>query len=227
MVLNLPFTDWNFPIVGNTDSRLVQLNSNVLWQHFSSVKTAMKIFPFRTELRTMHSHKAVSKRKWQRRRCWRSSFFTHLQTLSLPFIFLHLSFGWLILLKAWNSFADQDSTLLTQSTFQRSYPCFCPLNTGTLSPIEKLLGSAPEHWTSSQWRSSERVEMYLRSGPSCITGCYCPSFNLGVIASILPESACNLWWTTGHCWWFHTWIVSWNVRFHSSSVLVDPSGRAV
>lgn len=81
-VLNLPFTDWNFPIVGNTDSRLVQLNSNVLWQHFSSVKTAMKIFPFTTELRTMHSHKAVSKRKWQRRLCWRSSFFTHLQTLS-------------------------------------------------------------------------------------------------------------------------------------------------
>ena len=84
--LNLPFTDWNFPIVGNTDSRLVQLNSNVVWQHFSSVKTAMQIFPFRTELRTMHSYKAVSKRKWQRRRCWRSSFFTHLQTLS-PFYF--------------------------------------------------------------------------------------------------------------------------------------------
>jgi len=81
-VLNLPITDWNFPIVGNTDSRLVQLNSNVLWQHFSFVKTAMKIFPFRTELRTMHSYKAVSKRKWQRRRCWRSSFFTPLQTLS-------------------------------------------------------------------------------------------------------------------------------------------------
>jgi len=85
-VLNLPFTDWNFPIVGNTDSRLVQLNSNVVWQHFSSVKTAMQIFPFRTELRTMHSYKAVSKRKWQPRRCWRSSFFTHLQTLS-PFYF--------------------------------------------------------------------------------------------------------------------------------------------
>lgn len=46
----------------------------------------MKIFPFRTELRTMHSYKAVSKRKWQRRSCWRSSFFTHLQTRS-PFYF--------------------------------------------------------------------------------------------------------------------------------------------
>jgi hypothetical protein len=34
----------------------------------------------------MHSYKAVSKRKWQRRSCWRSSFFTHLQTRS-PFYF--------------------------------------------------------------------------------------------------------------------------------------------